>query len=142
MRLKLEVGTLKEIGACDGDKVLCIDNTIDLEDGSEYSSFLPGREYTYRSSGMAGESGSVWPGDAPYLGEWRILSTADTPTGPVRTVTRTTKEIVPGVYGAVRVDQTCYGKVAKLSLQCANTAELRAAIATLTEIADALESSQ
>ena len=53
--------------------------------------------------------------------------------GPVRTVTR--KEIVPGVYGAVGVQDGCLVNVAYMR----TADELRAAAATLIEIADALE---
>jgi len=53
--------------------------------------------------------------------------------GPVRTVTR--KEIVPGVYGRVRIDCDGFCEVGTTR----NTAELRAAAATLIEIADALD---
>lgn len=53
--------------------------------------------------------------------------------GPVRTVTR--REIVPGVYGAVRVD--CLGYTVVMPSR--SPTELRAAAATLIEIADALE---
>ena len=54
--------------------------------------------------------------------------------GPVRTVTR--KEIVPGCYGIVHVATT--GHVG-INTYSRNPAELRAAAATLIEIADALE---
>ena len=57
------------------------------------------------------------------------------PTGPVRTVTR--KEIVPGVYGNVIVWNDGSGDVSVINMRTAT--ELRAVIATLTEIADALE---
>lgn len=62
------------------------------------------------------------------IAEW-----TDSPTGPVRTVTR--KEIMPGDYGDVCVSRTG-------SITCVTTRDpvrIRAAIATLTEIADALE---
>jgi hypothetical protein len=52
--------------------------------------------------------------------------------GPVRTVTR--KEIVPGSYGCVVVCND-----GSVSAACDTAAELRAAAATLIEIADALE---
>jgi hypothetical protein len=71
------------------------------------------------------------------------------PTGPVRTVTR--KEIVPGIYGKLNVTGT-YQK-SRVTLDWVtddfytappivglDASELRAAAATLTEIADALES--
>jgi hypothetical protein len=55
------------------------------------------------------------------------------PQGPV--ITETVKRIVPGVYGAVGVQDGCLVNVAYMR----TADELRAAIATLTEIADALE---
>ncbi len=76
--------------------------------------------------------------DSPYLiAEWN-----EAPTGPVRTVTRkeivvTRKEIVPGVYGNVIVWNDGSGDVSVMNMRTAT--ELRAAVATLSEIADALE---
>ena len=128
MGLKLEVG--KSYRGVDGNKygpMECVRSTEHPWNEAGSVSY-----YVWRC-----DDTGKWKRDPTLIAEWPA---DDAPTGPVRTVTR--KEIVPGVYGAVRVDQTCYGKVAKLSLQCANIAELRAAIATLTEIADALESSQ
>lgn len=55
------------------------------------------------------------------------------PAGPVRTITR--KEIVPGVYGEVTVDDDGDVRVGYMH----DAATIRAAIATLTEIADAME---
>ena len=70
------------------------------------------------------------------IAEW-----TEAPTGPVRTVTR--KEIVPGVYGRVRVyDETCEHGHVCMGLPASyhwTAPELRAAVATLSEIADALE---
>ena len=67
------------------------------------------------------------PCDGDLIAEW-----TDAPTGPVRTVTR--KEIVEGRYGDVIVNES------DVSVAWMNTADkVRAAIATLTEIADALE---
>lgn len=73
-------------------------------------------------------------------------------TGPVRTVTR--KEIVPGVYGRVKVADyvpehmsgnaaihladRC-GKTGPASLHWLNATELRAAAVTFVELADALD---
>jgi hypothetical protein len=59
------------------------------------------------------------------------------PAGPV--ITETVKRIVPGVYGAVKISHpnSRYVRVnidASLEVEC-----IRAAISTLTEIADALE---
>lgn len=63
--------------------------------------------------------------------------------GPVRTVTR--REIVPGQYGVVEIDKDSRVTDEGVSLWLPRNhryspAELRATAATLTEIADALES--
>jgi hypothetical protein len=64
---------------------------------------------------------------------WRIVSrSGHNKLGPVRTVTR--RDVVPGIYGRVCVEET--GVVSCESMR--SPAELRAAAATLTEIADAL----
>jgi len=79
--------------------------------------------------------------DHDIIAEW-----SDAPASPVRTVTR--KEIVPGEYGKVGVGEA-HGDVIWLGLRQPNgdydlcslmcAADLRAAIATLAEIAEALE---
>ena len=66
------------------------------------------------------------------IAEW-----TDAPTGPVRTVTR--KEIVPGNYGAVALHRADDGIDISVGLHSDDLSGIRAAIATLTEIADALE---
>lgn len=66
------------------------------------------------------------------IAEWTDEPDAQ-PAGPVRTITR--KEIVPGDYGPVAV--TAHGIV--WVRQISNAATIRAAIAALTEIADAME---
>jgi hypothetical protein len=66
--------------------------------------------------------------DHDIIAEWHDF--------PVRTVTR--KEIVPGAYGKVRVTGGMYIHVNSMS----TAAELRAAIKTLTQIAEALEESE
>lgn len=76
---------------------------------------------------------------------WRIISRASTPS-PVITETVTTQRIVPGGYGRVSVAGTSqssvelefvgeYGPTGRSRL---NSAELTAAITTLTQIRDAL----
>jgi len=89
--------------------------------------------------------------DSTIIAEWTDEPAAPKPsaTGPVRTVTR--KEIVPGVYGDVSVSwgrgsdeiALClvkHGEKADYVGHCFLTAtDIRAAIATLTEIAEALE---
>lgn len=93
---------------------------------------------SYRNRHPWESHGCLWTDDGvAYLGmypdqniraEW-----IDEPASPVRTVTR--KEIVPGTYGKVRVTGGMYIHVNSMS----TATELRAAIATLTQIAEALE---
>lgn len=85
-----------------------------------------------------GTHGGKWVCNDPNLdlvAEW-----ADEPTGPV--VVETVKRIVPGVYGIVDVVQA-QGSTPGCSyiriIGAYPAAELRAAVATLTEIADALD---
>lgn len=70
------------------------------------------------------------------IAEW-----TDAPTGPVRTVTR--KEIVPGVYGGLRVSMAHGAVFLSMDDEAEHDAsDIRHLIATLTEIADALEGNQ
>jgi len=74
-----------------------------------------------------------WDGDGTGIGSPGIIAEwPEEPTGPVLTVTR--KEIVPGVYGALTVEREGLYRI-----MTSDPTELRAAIATLTEIADAIE---
>jgi hypothetical protein len=78
-------------------------------------------------------SGICWMDDgspAKFTNSPQLVS--EWQDGPVRTVTR--KEIVPGSYGCVVVCND-----GSVSAACDTAAELRAAAATLIEIADALE---
>ncbi len=82
-------------------------------------------------------NGELWADDGTsYLGEYPdsdiIAEWHDEPVSPVRTVTR--KEIVPGTYGSLEVLRSGLYRI-----MTDNAAELRAAIATLTQIAEALE---
>ena len=79
---------------------------------------------------------SKWQGDPTLIAEW---PSDDAPTGPVRTVTRTTREIVPGVYGKVQIGEPCNIGISVFMNHVFTRDQLRAAIATLTEIAQALE---
>lgn len=75
--------------------------------------------------------------DSPtIIAEWIDAPSDQEPASPVRTVTR--KEIVPGTYGKVRVTGGMYIHVNSMS----TATELRAAITTLTQIAEALEESE
>lgn len=124
---KYEVGTLKEIGAQVGDVVEWNGGerphqwTITLIRGGNY---YEGYDHV--------DSLSDWP-------HWRIISRAN--QGPVREVTR--KEIVPGVYGQIRVyDEPCEkGHVCLGSVKVSyhwTVDELTAALDTLTQIRAAL----
>lgn len=129
--LKLEVA--KEYRAHDGGKFGPM-----LEYGSD-------DEYFHLGFGIPGiwhKSGRSCDGRLPDLiAEWPTET-----TGPVRTVTR--KEIVPGSYGGVEVTHVDYATEAHGANVCIRidngfgTDSLRDTIATLTEIADALEDGQ
>lgn len=144
-----EVGTLKEIGAQVGD-VVTISNT------EEYA-FRIESVSGYRAYGKALYGGREYDEDWSVVAtnKWRIVSRANqATTGPVRTVTTTRKEIVPGVYGRVEVgklvgdekhcsvgimqDWHVCGSGDEKGLAILSAEELTAAIATLTEIRDAL----
>ena len=122
----METGTLKELNAQPGDVVECV--TSRSKDW-----WTVGKHYTAISEYGARDdegSGNWNENEATF----RIVSRAK-PTGPVRTVTR--KEIVPGLYpGDVRVT-----KSREIFMQASrrDADTIRAAIATLTEIAEALE---
>lgn len=100
------------------------------------------------------QNGYIYKVDGGYLIENHehvfdiIAEWGDEPASPVRTVTR--KEIVPGVYGHIWIEShdveagvvlfgLCNNALKKLPAVGMSLPELRAAIATLTEIADAME---
>jgi hypothetical protein len=91
--------------------------------------------FMYQSSGIAGDGAHE---EHDLVAEW-----FDTPTGPVRTVTR--KEIRGGTYGRLRIEPGLTGTVllgVEDGIDTDQThwteKELRAAAATLIELADAL----
>lgn len=123
-----EIGTLKELNVQPGDVV----EYVETGHKSTVTRIENGRYY-----GDGPLSG------CPYVedGDFRIVSRANpAETGPVRTVTR--REIVPGQYGALAVAAVAEDSVRIEAPGYLNVAALRAAIATLTEIADALEDQQ
>lgn len=76
------------------------------------------------------------------IAEWTDEPATPEPPSPVRTVTR--KEIVPGTYGFITVHSAA-GRGVFLGFPddtVASPVQLRAAIATLTQIAEALEESE
>ena len=119
--MKLEVG--KYYRTRDGRKVGPLRKTALHDVPYEYH----GKWYTEYGMCEGVMKGERLP-DCDIIAEW-----SDEPHSPVRTVTR--KEIVPGTYGKVRVTGGMYINVNSMS----TSIELRAAIATLTEIAEALE---
>lgn len=145
--MKLEVG--KFYKTRDGRKV----GPMGIEESQDATSFhwnVQGAGVgRWDESGDDGYASTFTAVDDDLVALWQ-----DAPTGPVRTVTRTTKEIVPGVYGAVSVHQitdsadaghvwiTLTSKEAtpeQTFHALLKADQIRAAIATLTEIAQALE---
>jgi len=113
-----EVGTLKEIGAQAGDRVVdcnMFEADVVLHHGRICVQYDDWKE----------------PEDRDFYNGYRIISRAQ--PGPVRTVTRL--EIVPGKYGNVTVCGDGWPSVNGVS----NTDELADAIATLTAIRDAMQ---
>ena len=86
--------------------------------------------------GLWSEDGSCqWGENNSIIALWQ-----DTPTGPVRTVTRTTREIVPGVYDGLDVGQAVDGHVfIAMGIHRVDAEAIDALIAHLTVIRDALE---
>ena len=123
MGLKLEVG--KYYRGVDGNKygpMECVRSTEHPWNEAGSVSY-----HVWRCDGT-----SKWQGDPTLIAEWPAE-----PTGPVRTVTR--KEIVPGNYGAVVLHRADDGVDISVELHSDDLSGICAAIATLTEIADALE---
>ena len=114
------IGTLEEIGAQVGD-------VVEYHGGG-----FPGWHRTVASDKpnsngwWVAADGDEMAQNSPY---WRIVTRAA--GSPVRTVTR--KEIVPGVYGKVQVFGSGY-----IATEMMLPSDLTAAIATLTEIRDAM----
>lgn len=123
------IGTLEEIGAQVGDTV----------------EFIKGGRYGPHEHGVGQHATIPIRGNVFFegLGEFtrsydavfRIVTRAA--KSPVRTVTR--KEIVPGAYGWVTVsDETADGVRIGFAVARMSKSDLTAAIATLTEIRDAM----
>lgn len=131
-----DVGTLKEIGAQVGDVVERL--------GERYELLHVGQEKILRGGELGIPATLSSYGSGIFTDQkFRIASRAK-PQGPVRTVTH--KEIVPGVYGHVNVDNGRKGVGISISKDHSaysflymSIADLTAAIATLTEIREAME---
>lgn len=130
--MKLEVG--KYYRTRNGDKVfLC-----ETEEGGcagfgkPLGLYLPDGKFGYMENGRHRCAST----DLDIISEW-----TDKPeVGPVRTVTTTRQEIVPGVYGNVVVESRVNGFRIKMTeaFYC-DPEDLTAAIATLTAIRDAMQ---
>lgn len=95
--MKIEVGTLQEIGAKVGDVVELVAWGLVW---NKYNDHARGKHYTVGEDRLDRGGGYFMIGDAHGRDKrWRIISRAK--QSPVREVTR--KEIVPGVYGKVSV---------------------------------------
>jgi len=126
MGLKLEVG--KMYRSENGESV-----NVLHDDGTNPYPFKCSDGRWRTRDGRVWEDGARCPDD--LIAEW-----TDAPTGPVRTVTRTTREIVPGVYDGLDVGRAVNGMVF-LAMPIANHCQesIDALIAHLTVIRDALE---
>jgi hypothetical protein len=121
--MQIEVG--KYYRTRDGQKV-----QIHEEADNEGAQFYSKDCGLYFADGTFGYGETTRCPEQDLIAEW-----TEALTGHVRTVTR--KEIVPGVYGNVIVWNDGSGDVSVMNMRTAP--ELRAAVATLSEIADALE---
>lgn len=127
-KMNLEVGTLNEIGAQVGDVVRAWYHQC-----KKVIAYNGGAARPWRLECQETKIIGDWKGNTNI---WRIISRANQAhNGPVRTVTRTTHEIVPGVYGKVHV-HACGDFTID---PCAHD-ELAAAIDTLQTIRDAMRS--
>ena len=124
-----EVGTLNEIGAQVGDVVAI---GCDMADVIEVSKGHGPYTHLLRFHGK--NLGQIWFEGDSSVKEWRIVSRAQ--PSPVRTVTTTTREIVPGVYGHIEVSQ--YGTV-RVNGWLYDMDDLNEAISTLQTIRDAIQ---
>lgn len=134
-----EVDVLDRLKLLPDDVVECVE---DYGNGN----YTVGKRYTVTEYGcVVNDRGGTLHG---VKSKFRVVIRANPPAGPVRTVMR--KEIVPGSYGHVwvesaepEIDNVILGfrnnAFKRLPSVGFSAAELRVAIVTLTEIADALE---
>lgn len=137
-----EIGSLASLNAQPGDVIeyTAIGEPMFKAEAFTFGGWVDG--VPYASDHVLGSEDECLRTDAKAV--FKMLRRA-APTGPVRTVTR--KEIVPGSYGGVEVTHVDYATEARGANVCIRIDNgfgpdsLRAAIATLAEIADALEAS-
>ena len=128
-----ETGTLQEIGAKVGDVVGFFTGGRNLPDDNGDGSDT-GIVNKSLSVYIAGRGTFTYEYDATFR---MITRASEAKPSPVREVTR--KEIVPGFYGAVAVsDNNRVGIRVSFPASRLSRADLTAAIATLTEIRDAM----
>lgn len=143
MEMTNDIGTLQEIGVKVGDVV----ELVSWPDyGRGCSDSYKGTEWTIIQRHPKGYCGpclqTIHDGNVVHMtlsspALFRIISRAD--QGPVREVTR--KEIVPGVYGSVKVHDPGL-KYVRINVDAAiDMDELTAAIDTITAIRDAIADS-
>ena len=131
--MKLEVGAYYKTR--DGRKV----GPMAIEESQDSTSFhwnVQGAGVgRWDESGDDGYASIFTVADGDLISEWTAA-----PTGPVRTVTRTTREIVPGVYDGLDVGQAVDGHVfIAMGIHRVDAEAIDALIANLTVIRDALE---
>lgn len=137
--MSVTVGTLEQIGVKLGDVVRFHKARPGFE---EYESRHKFRDFIIDGKGAAVSGCGEYHFYNSVSHTFRLIKRASA-TCPVRTVTR--KEIAGGRYGRLTVAPAENGNVAVKfngalgGYSMVSAAELRAAIATLTEIADALE---
>lgn len=125
-----EQGTLKEIGAKPGDVVELVEAFYSNHKG-DIGTVSDDATKVVCNDGSGTHLASE---DEPYGQRWRIISRAsEAPPSPVRTVTTTRQEIVPGRYGKLKVYVA-----GDFGIDVCTKDELSDAIARLTEIRDAM----
>lgn len=134
-----EVGTLKEIGAKVGDVVEC--EWRGDGDWQKYTWVKSHPKYGWECMLCCRDGSGYIRMEDMHQWSCRIISRAQ--PGPVRTVTTTRQEIVPGVYGRLRVsksitdsDDVCIDIVGGMVF---SQHELTAIISTLQTIRDAMQ---
>lgn len=145
--MDMETGTFLELGPQPGDVVECVSDWGN-------SNYTNGKHYLVNEDGLIeNDRGSNKIGARSVFRIVSRCAQVREEKGPVRTVTR--KEILPGVYGRIAVCENDYKHSVLIRLADAggeydeketghyfSTDQLTAAIATLTEIRDALEQNQ
>lgn len=137
-----EIGTVKELGAKDGDELEFVKCVMGI-----YSR-RKGDRYVVRDDVLKGPKGALFQLENQHI--WRIIRRASSVrVGSVGPISPVHTEILPGTYGHIWIDDPIeYGvvRIGLLSDVCKKTepvrltaGELKAMISTLTLIANAME---